>query len=242
MSSAFFPPAPSVGLRPRRSLLLGAGVAAAAGATCVGRARAERCDGTHAPLPPPLAAEHAPRPPPLVQAAAGAVAGGCARVAVAPLDVLKIRFQVQVECAGARKYTGLVQAARLILAEEGARGLWRGTAPALLLWAPYTAVQFAVLEQLNSAWRRAGKDPGKAPASFASGAAASAAATVASYPLDVLRTVMASQGGPGAFPTVRAALDGVVAARGRAALFAGLGVTARRCALTRTRVVALAVF
>jgi solute carrier family 25 (mitochondrial thiamine pyrophosphate transporter), member 19 len=93
---------------------------------------------------------------PVVQAAAGAVAGGLARCVVAPLDVVKIRLQVQLEparsgaqAAGAGKYTGLLQAAGTIVREEGVRGLWRGTVPALLLWVPYTGVQFATLGQLN---------------------------------------------------------------------------------------------
>ena len=80
-------------------------------------------------------------------AMAGAFAGGVSRVAVAPLDVVKIRMQVQVEpvlngVAGG-KYRGIVQCATTILKEEGARGLWAGTVPALFLWVPYTAIHSA---------------------------------------------------------------------------------------------------
>ena len=59
---------------------------------------------------------------------AGAFAGMLSRVAVAPLDVIKIRMQVQVEPVGPRrgalgagKYRGIAQCARTILKEEGAR-------------------------------------------------------------------------------------------------------------------------
>ena len=88
---------------------------------------------------------------PLVQAAAGATAGCIARLVVAPLDVVKIRLQVQIEPlhGGGGKYKGMLHAFRTILAEEGLRGYWRGTLPALLLWVPYTAVQFTVLDQFN---------------------------------------------------------------------------------------------
>lgn len=66
-----------------------------------------------------------------LDATAGAAAGCVARFVVGPLDVLKIRFQVQLEPLRPRgaakllpqqvapKYTGLVQALRTIVREEG---------------------------------------------------------------------------------------------------------------------------
>ena len=65
-----------------------------------------------------------------VDAGAGAIAGCVARFAVGPLDVLKIRFQVQLEPhlrKGAAalpgqlppKYTSMGQALRTIVREEG---------------------------------------------------------------------------------------------------------------------------
>ena len=66
----------------------------------------------------------------MVSPAAGALAGCTARFVVGPLDVIKIRFQVQLEPiakrsaelgrgAVASKYTGLRQALTTILKEEG---------------------------------------------------------------------------------------------------------------------------
>ena len=65
-----------------------------------------------------------------LDAAAGAVAGAVARLVVNPLDVLKIRFQVQLEpisranastqaASVLSKYTGLRQAFVTIIKEEG---------------------------------------------------------------------------------------------------------------------------
>ena len=107
------------------------------------------------------------RAPPstFTQAMAGAFAGMLSRVVVAPLDVIKIRMQVQVEpvggggTLGAGKYRGIAQCARTILKEEGARGLWAGTVPALFLWVPYTAVQFAALGEFKRVARENGGDP-----------------------------------------------------------------------------------
>ena len=163
---------------------------------------------------------------------AGAFAGMLSRVAVAPLDVIKIRMQVQVEPVGPRrgalgagKYRGIAQCARTILKEEGARGLWAGTVPALFLWVPYTAVQFAALGEFKRAAREYGADPERAPLAFAGGAVAGATATVVTYPFDVMRTVLAAQGSPRVYDSLPAAAAGILKIRGPAGLYAGVGVT-----------------
>lgn len=63
---------------------------------------------------------------PLLDAVAGGVAGAVARVVVGPLDVVKIRLQVQLEplkaglsSAVKSKYTGVAQALYSIFREEG---------------------------------------------------------------------------------------------------------------------------
>jgi len=136
--------------QPHRRLALAGGAAAAAAAALAAAASVRgRPRGRDAPPRP----EGAREPGPAGQALAGACAGGAARLCVAPLDVVKIRLQVQLEPVGggpgSGKYRGTGQALALIWREEGLRGMWRGTLPALLLWVPYTAVQFATLGQLN---------------------------------------------------------------------------------------------
>ncbi|KAJ6889934.1 hypothetical protein NC651_023643 [Populus alba x Populus x berolinensis] len=108
----------------------------------------------------------------LIDATAGAIAGGISRTVTSPLDVIKIRFQVQLEptslwalvrsnVTAPSKYTGMLQATKDIFREEGL--------PVVKL-SPYL--------------------------SYASGALAGCAATVGSYPFDLLRTILASQGEP----------------------------------------------
>jgi solute carrier family 25 thiamine pyrophosphate transporter 19 len=85
--------------------------------------------------------------------------------------------------------TGVGHALSFIFAEEGVRGLWRGNVPAVLLYATYTGAQFLALR-----WARDVVFDGRQNvlASFGAGAFAGAAATVATYPLDLVRTRMAS--------------------------------------------------
>ncbi|KAL4421633.1 hypothetical protein ABPG75_010924 [Micractinium tetrahymenae] len=169
----------------------------------------------------------------VLTACAGALAGAVARFVVGPLDVLKIRFQVQLEpiAAGAQRhshYTSMRQAFVTILKEEGIKGLWRGTVPGQLLTVPYTAVQFVALQQCRQAARRFGlaEHPRWQQAvPFVSGALAGAAATVASYPFDLLRTTLAAQGEPPVYATMTDAARGIVRQHGVRGLYRGLGVT-----------------
>ena len=134
-----------------------------------------------------------------VTSLAGAIAGASARVRGA-VGCGEDRLQVQLEAGAAGKYRGLTHAVSTILREEGVRAMWAGTTPALLLWVPYTAIQFTVLNAFKDAadeWERA--RPGSTrgvPMNFIGGAVAGSAATVVTYPFDVIRTLLASQGHP----------------------------------------------
>ena len=51
------------------------------------------------------------------------------RLICQPLDVAKIRLQLQAESAGARKYSSLVELLVKLPREEGLRALWKGEIP-----------------------------------------------------------------------------------------------------------------
>eukprot|EP00798_Chlamydomonas_sp_ICE-L_P008234 gene8234-1500_t len=167
-----------------------------------------------------------------IDAGAGALAGCVARFMVSPLDVIKIRFQVQLEpismsMAGS-KYTGFFQALKTIFKEEGIQGLWRGTVPGLLLTVPYTAVQFVAMQQCKDYASSIGisSQPNVAPlVSFVSGGLAGSAATIASYPFDLLRTRLAAQGEPKIYRNMLDAGSSIVRAEGFRGLYRGLNIT-----------------
>ncbi|GAX72706.1 hypothetical protein CEUSTIGMA_g162.t1 [Chlamydomonas eustigma] len=168
----------------------------------------------------------------IIDAIAGAISGCISRIAVGPLDVIKIRFQVQLEpltASKASKYTGIRQALTTVFKEEGIQGLWRGTVPGLLMTVPYTAVQFVALQQCKEAAAVLGLTSSEIKSSslvsFSSGAIAGAAATVASYPFDLLRTTLAAQGEPKVYCNMFEAGQGIIKQHGLIGLYRGLGVT-----------------
>lgn len=116
---------------------------------------------------------------------AGIISGVISRVVVSPLDVLKIRFQLQISKQDG--YSGIVQSARKIFNEEGVRGLWKGTMPSLFLWGAYSGIQFPVYHDTLHFFGHT-RDSAPWTIDLVAGASGSFAATALSYPLDTLRT------------------------------------------------------
>jgi len=80
---------------------------------------------------------------PWQQAISGSTAGVVARLVISPIDVIKIRLQTQANPKNTvAKYTGVVQAAKRVVAEEGWRALWKGNLSAELLYLTYGGAQF----------------------------------------------------------------------------------------------------
>lgn len=61
--------------------------------------------------------------------------------------------------------------------------------------------------------------------SYVSGAVAGSAATIGSYPFDLLRTILASQGEPKVYPNMRSAFVNILETRGVRGLYSGLTPT-----------------
>jgi solute carrier family 25 thiamine pyrophosphate transporter 19 len=171
---------------------------------------------------------------------AGAIAGLISRFCIAPLDVVKIRLQLQYHsltdplaaaAPPSRKPLGVSQVARDILRHEGIRGFWKGNIPAEGLYLSYGAAQFfayrsttqaidALLTNENGEKRWA--VPGAAK-SFVAGAVAGTAATTVTYPLDLLRTRFAAQGTEKVYEGLLSSIRDIKRNEGLAGYFRGLG-------------------
>ena len=158
-------------------------------------------------------------------AAAGFFAGAVQLAVTIPVDLLKIRAQLD---AGLRPPSPAA-ALRAALAEgRGVRALYRGAAITAARDVPSHGVYFAVYE-----WARGALDPGARErgagaasrvALLAAGGVAGAASWASIYPLDVIKTrVQAAAAGGGV-----SAWAAAVAAARRGGLWAGAGPTLAR--------------
>ncbi|XP_008286271.1 mitochondrial thiamine pyrophosphate carrier isoform X1 [Stegastes partitus] len=163
-------------------------------------------------------------------ALAGSAAGMVTRALISPLDILKIRFQLQIECLSSQrsegKYWGLFQACRCIRSEEGLSAFWKGHIPAQLLSICYGAVQFASFEFLTEVVHKStAYDSQKSGVHFVCGGLAACSATVVCQPLDTLRTRFAAQGEPKVYRNLRQAVTTMWRSEGVLTFYRGLSPT-----------------
>lgn len=154
---------------------------------------------------------------------------------IAPLDVIKIRLQLQIHslsdplsvrgAQGGPVYKGTLGTLKQILREEGLTGLWKGNIPAEAMYLAYGSLQFSgytytthALEALPQPYRL----PDSAN-SFIGGALAGAFATTATYPLDLLRTRFAAQGQERVYSSILASVRQIAKYEGPLGFFRGLG-------------------
>uniref|UniRef100_H3D314 Mitochondrial thiamine pyrophosphate carrier n=1 Tax=Tetraodon nigroviridis TaxID=99883 RepID=H3D314_TETNG len=169
-------------------------------------------------------------PSPKQAALAGSAAGMVTRALVSPLDVLKIRFQLQIEPVSSLrpggKYWGVRQASRRILSEEGLSAFWKGHVPAQLLSICYGAVQFTSFEFLTKVVHETTPyDSRTSGVHFACGGLAACSATVVCQPLDTLRTRFAAQGEPKVYSNLRHAVSTMCSTEGALTFYRGLSPT-----------------
>ncbi|KAF9883878.1 mitochondrial thiamine pyrophosphate transporter [Aspergillus nanangensis] len=161
---------------------------------------------------------------------AGGIAGLVSRFCVAPLDVVKIRLQLQIHSLSDPSshrdvvgpvYKGTVATMRAIIKEEGITGLWKGNIPAELMYVCYGGIQFTTYRTTTQALSHL---PHRLPLpveSFIAGATGGGLATAITYPLDLLRTRFAAQGPDRVYTSLMASVREIARNEGAPGFFRG---------------------
>uniref|UniRef100_A0A668AQ12 Solute carrier family 25 member 24, like n=1 Tax=Myripristis murdjan TaxID=586833 RepID=A0A668AQ12_9TELE len=162
----------------------------------------------------------------------GCVSGAAAHAAFYPLEVLKVRLNLQQ----AGSYNGVMECARSIYRNESLASFYRGFKPSILCMIPYAGVECAVHQSIMT-WAKNDPTYNSDTKLFFFSFVAFASGQVTSYPLAVIRTQQQAQ----AFcsvstPTssVLQGLIGIYARHGVRGYYNGMGasfVRAVPCAL-----------
>ncbi|XP_054737769.1 calcium-binding mitochondrial carrier protein SCaMC-3-like [Anastrepha obliqua] len=123
---------------------------------------------------------------------AGAMAGSIAQTAIYPMEVLKTRLAL----SKTGQYKGILNAAKKIYLQEGARSFYRGYVPNMLGIIPYAGIDLAAYETLK---RKYVSSHNVEQPSFlvllACGSVSSTLGQICSYPLALVRTRLQVKGG-----------------------------------------------
>lgn len=129
------------------------------------------------------------------------MAGVLTRFAISPLDVIKIRLQLQSQKLSTKslfvkentKYRGMLHTCQTIIREEGFKGLYKGNVAAGYLYMTYSVAQFYAYYHMDTFMEQTVPlAPSLKP--FVSGMVAGSFAAATTYPFDLLRTRFAIQG------------------------------------------------
>ncbi|KAL4219598.1 hypothetical protein ACF0H5_022171 [Mactra antiquata] len=121
---------------------------------------------------------------------AGGAAGAVSRTCTAPLDRLKILFQVHGSKIEKKNKLTIMDGFKHMLKEGGVKSLWRGNGINVIKIAPESAIKFMAYEQFKQFFKRENHDLG-AIERFCAGSAAGAFSQTCIYPMEVLKTRLA---------------------------------------------------
>ena len=158
---------------------------------------------------------------------AGGAAGAIEAVAVQPLELIKVRFQLNQG-----QNTSILMAARDLIREGGALRLYRGLLPELLGMFPTRSVMYSSQELARREllkWTPSGKETALVAA--AAGAAAGVPEAAATTPFQVVKVRLQSKQYLGQYRGTLDCAAQLLAERGPAVFSTGLACTAARNAI-----------
>ncbi|CEG79059.1 Putative Genomic scaffold, msy_sf_12 [Rhizopus microsporus] len=115
-----------------------------------------------------------------------------AALVVTPSETIKTKM-IHDKNSASPRYKGLVHGIRLIVAEEGIGGIYRGLGPVMARQGANSAVRFSCYSYFKTtlqSWRGKGDEPLPSAHTFAAGALAGIVTVYSTMPLDVVKTRM----------------------------------------------------
>ena len=120
---------------------------------------------------------------------AGSIAGIVSRTFIAPIERVKILYQITTHATSSR--TGYLHLIPEIYQTEGVLAFWRGNTAAVIRVVPYMSITFLSYEQYKAALTAVGFSSN--PCNLLAGSGAGMTAVMTTYPLDLVRARLAKQ-------------------------------------------------
>merc|ERR1712110_305281 len=126
----------------------------------------------------------------LEQVALAGVSNATAGASTNPVDVIKVRLQMDGQGASGGKYRGVMHAGRTIFGEEGLAGLYRGIGASLCREMSYSGIRMGLYEPTKQ--MLGGTDPKHTPLllKITSGAITGTVGSVLANPFDLVKVRM----------------------------------------------------
>eukprot|EP01116_Phalansterium_solitarium_P025464 TRINITY_DN9758_c0_g1_i2.p1 TRINITY_DN9758_c0_g1~~TRINITY_DN9758_c0_g1_i2.p1 ORF type:complete len:305 (+),score=46.76 TRINITY_DN9758_c0_g1_i2:156-1070(+) len=135
----------------------------------------------------------------LKQFATAGASAACASLVTNPMDVIKVRLQLQGELqrrVADPKYNGTMRGIWRIVTQEGVLGLWKGYGPALLRASSYSSLRLGLYEPVKSVVYRGPKEHTPMWAKFTAAAFTGSLAALVSNPLEIAKVKLQSSEAP----------------------------------------------
>ncbi|KAI5922472.1 mitochondrial carrier domain-containing protein [Camillea tinctor] len=163
----------------------------------------------------------------IYQFAAGAIAGVSEILVMYPLDVVKTRVQLQTgKGAGEDAYSGMLDAFRKIIRNEGFSRLYRGISAPILMEAPKRATKFAANDEWGKVYRKAfGVDKMNQSLSILTGATAGATESFVVVPFELVKIRLQDKASAGKYNGMLDVVAKTVRNEGVLAMYNGLEST-----------------